>query len=103
MKKDSYEYGTLILRENRFIAKVDVAGIEERVHVPNTGRLPQILKAGVKVQLRVSDNPNRKTNYSLTAAKKDGSWVNIDSQLPNRLAFESIEAGRITEFAAVDL
>src|SRR5690625_87899 len=102
MTETNYEYGTLIVRENRFIAKVDVCGIEERVHVPNTGRLPQILHKGVKVQLRKSDNPNRKTKYSLIAAEKDGHWINIDSQLPNKLTFQSIEAGVIQEFASID-
>lgn len=103
MTKETYEYSTLIKRENRFIAKVDLNGKEERVHVPNTGRLPQILIEGVKVQLRKSDNPNRKTKYSLIAAEKDGAWINIDSQLPNRLAFSSIEAGIVEEFSEVDV
>lgn len=43
MAKDVYSYGRLIVRENRFIAQVDIDGVKERVHVPNTGRLPQIL------------------------------------------------------------
>lgn len=103
MTKEMYDYGNLIVRENRFIAIVEIDGIEERVHVPNTGRLPQILQKGVKVQLRKSDNPNRKTRYSLIAAEKDGHWINIDSQLPNRLAFESIEAGVIEAFTNLDL
>ena len=93
----------LILTFIRFIAKVLIDGREERVHVPNTGRLPQVLFEGVKVQLRKSDNPNRKTKYSLIAAEVDGSWINIDSQLPNRLTFSSIEAGRIKEFSGLDL
>lgn len=103
MLEESYTYGTLIIRENRFIAKVEIEGVEERVHVPNTGRLPQILHEGVKVQLRKSDNPNRKTKYSLIAAKKGKSWVNIDSQLPNKLAFDSVSEGVVTEFKNIDL
>ena len=103
MSEEIYEYGTLIKRENRFIAQVKINGTTERVHVPNTGRLPQILLEGVKVQLRKSNNPNRKTKYSLIAAVKEGRWVNIDSQLPNKLAFESIEKGIIKEFKDVDL
>lgn len=102
MVEEKYEYGNLIARENRFIARVDLAGVEERVHVPNTGRLPQLMSEGLKVQLRKSDNPNRKTNYSLIAVKNDQHWINIDSQLPNRLAFESIEEGIIKEFTELD-
>jgi len=102
MSEEAYEYGRLMKRENRFIAKVEVKGSEERVHVPNTGRLPQILFEGVKVQLRKSDNPNRKTKYSLIAAEVDGAWINMDSQLPNRLTFSSIEEGIVKEFLEID-
>ena len=48
MSEEVYEYGRLIKRENRFIAKVEINGAIERVHVPNTGRLPQILLEGVR-------------------------------------------------------
>lgn len=102
MSENIYEFGSLILRENRFIARVELNGLEERVHVPNTGRLPQILFEGVKVQLRRSDNPNRKTKYSLIAAEVDGVWINMDSQLPNKLTFSSIEEGIVEEFSGLD-
>ena len=103
MSEEVYEFGTFLKRENRFIAQVEVGGKTERVHVPNTGRLPQILLKGVKVQLRKSNNPNRKTKYSLIAAMKGSQWINIDSQLPNKLAFDSIEQGFVKEFAGLDL
>lgn len=103
MEAESFVYGKLLVRENRFIARVEVAGKEERVHVPNTGRLPQIIQKGVEVQLRKSNNPKRKTKYSLIAVKKEGQWVNIDSQLPNRLAYESIKEGRIDGFTNLDI
>ena len=39
--------------------------------------------------LEHSDNPNRKTRYSLISVekKKNGRWVNIDSQASNAVAF----------------
>lgn len=103
MSETLYEYGTFLNRDNRFIAEVEVNGAIEKVHVPNTGRLVQILRTGVKVQLRKSDNLKRKTKYSLTAAKKGEHWINIDSQLPNNLVIESIKKGIITEFQEIDL
>lgn len=103
MTEEIYTYGKFIVRENRFIAKVNLEGVEERVHVPNTGRLPQILTEDALVQLRKSKDPNRKTKYSLIAAKRKGKWVNIDSQLPNRLAYESVKRGMIEEFQGLDL
>ncbi|HLS23987.1 MAG TPA: DNA/RNA nuclease SfsA [Pseudogracilibacillus sp.] len=103
MTQENFVYGRLITRENRFIAKVDVKGVEERVHVPNTGRLPQVLHEGVTVQLRKSNNPNRKTKYSLIATKNNDHWVNIDSQLPNKLVYESVKDGTIKEFKHIEL
>lgn len=103
MSKEIYEYGIFLHRDNRFIAQVEIEGRIERVHVPNTGRLPQILLEGVKVQLRKSNNPNRKTKYSLIAAENGDYWVNIDSQLPNKLAYNSIKKGIIQSFKHVEL
>lgn len=89
-------------RLNRFIAEVFIDGVAEQVHVKNTGRLKELLKPGVQVVLEKSDNPNRKTKYSLIAVDKEGEWVNIDSQAPNKVAYEALDAGLISEFGPLD-
>ena len=83
MKYDRVCTGTFISRPNRFIAKVDIGGKEETVHVKNTGRCREILVPGAKVVLYDSQNPERKTRYDLIAAYKNGILINIDSQAPN--------------------
>lgn len=76
-------------RPNRFIAKVELAGKEETVHVKNTGRCRELLLPGVCVVLSRGDNPKRKTAYDLIAVKKKGlGLVNIDSQAPNKVVGE---------------
>lgn len=85
-------------RLNRFIAEVLIDGVAEQVHVKNTGRLKELLKPGVQVVLEESDNPNRKTKHSLIAVDKEGEWVNIDSQAPNKVAYEALDAGGVSEF-----
>lgn len=81
--------GLFIERPNRFIAKVEVGGKVETVHVKNTGRCKELLVLGSKVILEVSDNPKRKTQYDLIAVWKDNlGWVNIDSQAPNKIVKE---------------
>ena len=53
-------------RPNRFIAHVLINGVEEIVHVRNTGRCRELLIANAKVILEdCSHNLNRKTKYSL--------------------------------------
>lgn len=80
-------------RPNRFIAKVEVNGREETVHVKNTGRCRELLVPGCAVYLSVSDNPLRKTAYDLIAVekKREGETpllINIDSAAPNEAVAE---------------
>jgi sugar fermentation stimulation protein A len=77
-----------ISRPNRFIAKVEVDGQEETVHVKNTGRCKELLLPGRTVWLEEGSNPNRKTKYDLIAVDKDGLLVNMDAQAPNKVFAE---------------
>ncbi len=84
--------GRFIDRPNRFIAHVLINGVEETVHVKNTGRCRELLLPNAEVRLAVSDNPNRKTKYDLVAVYKEKlGWVNIDSQAPNKVVQEWLE------------
>lgn len=84
-------------RLNRFVAEVYLDEQIEKVHVKNTGRLKELLLPNAEVLLEESDQPNRKTKFSLIAAKKGNLWVNIDSQAPNTVAYEAISGGEIAE------
>ncbi len=96
--KNVYE-GVFLSRPNRFIAKVLVDGCEETVHVKNTGRCKELLIDNAKVYLEKSDNPNRKTKYDLIAVEKETCketlLINMDSQIPNDVAFEYLKSGAI--------
>ncbi|MGI6685933.1 MAG: DNA/RNA nuclease SfsA [Bacillota bacterium] len=86
-----------IKRPNRFIAQVLVDGREETVHVKNTGRCRELLIPNAQVILEESQNPKRKTKFSLIAVYKNGLLVNMDSQAPNRVIWDGIVAERIDE------
>lgn len=89
MKYNKIVSAKFIDRPNRFIAHVDINGNIETVHVKNTGRCKELLIEGVTVILEESDNPSRKTRYDLIAVYKTGiGLINIDSQAPNKIAFE---------------
>lgn len=84
--------GRFIDRPNRFIAHVLINGVEETVHVKNTGRCRELLLPNAEVRLAVLDNPNRKTKCDLVAVYKEKlGWVNIDSQAPNKVVQEWLE------------
>lgn len=97
MKYGKIVCGKFQKRLNRFIAEVIINDKLEKVHVKNTGRLKELLQPNVDVLLEESNNPNRKTKYSLIATRKENRWVNIDSQAPNVVAFEAIKKGKIHE------
>ncbi len=85
MKYPDVVEGVFISRPNRFIARVEIGGSEETVHVKNTGRCRELLIPGARVFLnRAGENANRKTAYDLIAVEKNnGRLINIDSQIPN--------------------
>ncbi len=99
MKYKRIVEGRFLNRPNRFIARVLVGGVEETVHVKNTGRCKELLVEGAAVYLYESDNPNRKTKYDLIAVKKvtdNGTMlINMDSQVPNDVVAEWLKNGKL--------
>ena len=102
MKYKNVEEARFLSRPNRFIAKVELFGREETVHVKNTGRCRELLVPGCTVYLARSDNPERKTLYDLIAVKKGELLINMDSQAVNAAAEEWLpESGLFSESAKI--
>ena len=94
MRYKNLQEAVFLKRPNRFRAHICIDGKEEICHVKNTGRLGELLLPGVSVLVEpAAEGSSRKTRYSLICVKKDGQWVNIDSQAPNKLAEEWIAGG----------
>lgn len=101
MKYEHIVNGEFLSRPNRFIAKVLVNGIEETVHVKNTGRCRELLTDKAEVFLSYSSNPQRKTKYDLVAVRKGEKLINMDSQIPNDVAEEYLKKGNLFSGNAV--
>ena len=86
-------------RPNRFIAQVLLNGQEETVHVKNTGRCKELLVPGAKVYLEKGQNPARKTAWDLIAVEQGNRLINMDSQLPNKVAEEWLAQGGLGQFS----
>lgn len=84
-------------RPNRFIARVEIQGEEQTVHVKNTGRCRELLPPGAEVWCQRSSNPNRKTQYDLITVRKGDRMINMDSQAPNIAAGEWLRSGGLGE------
>ena len=97
-----YVNGIFRARPNRFIAEVEVDGELEIAHVPNTGRCKELLIDGAAVWLKPSDNPNRKTKYSLHFVENKGVLVSLYSQQANSIVYDAIIDGKIRELAGYD-
>lgn len=83
--------GCFLLRENRFIALVRLEdGTTERVHVPNTGRMKELLVPEAAVLLSYDPAPHRKTAYTLEAVNYHHFWVSVHAVQANALAAEWI-------------
>lgn len=85
--------GTFRARPNRFIAHVEIEGKLEICHVKNTGRCKELLVPGATVYCQHHDDPGRKTAWSLIAVQKGERLINMDSQIPNKLAYQYVDQG----------
>lgn len=100
---NSYVEGIFKNRPNRFIAEVEIDGILVEAHVPNTGRCKELLVPNAKVYLLPSDNPKRKTKFSLHFVLNNGVLVSLFSQQANEIVFNSIKGGKIKELQGYDV
>ncbi|WRS28312.1 DNA/RNA nuclease SfsA [Oscillospiraceae bacterium MB08-C2-2] len=90
MEYKKIKKGSFWERPNRFIALVEIEGTVQTCHVKNTGRCRELLVPGAVVYLEGSDNPNRKTAYSIVAVEKGTRLINMDSQAPNQVWEEAL-------------
>jgi sugar fermentation stimulation protein A len=91
-----------LLRENRFVALVDILGKKQRVHVPNTGRMRELLVQGNKVLLLEAKGQGRRTPYDLVAVETPEVRVSVDSRVPNEVFSEAVEEGSVPMISTYD-
>lgn len=92
--------GVLQRRYKRFLADVELPSGEVLIaHCPNTGSMKGCSDPGSRVVLRDSQKPERKLKYTLQTIEVDGTWVNVDTGLPNVLVPEAIAAGLVPDLA----
>ena len=95
--------GSFLVRENRFRARVRLADREVAAHVPNSGRLSELLVPGRPVLLAEARAPHRVTDYDLSMVKLPHTLVSVDARLPNDLFQEAFENGALAQFAGLTL
>ncbi len=91
MKYEHIVRGTFVSRPNRFIAHVLLGEETVVCHVKNTGRCRELLIPGTAVILEYHPDAavtGRKTSYDLIGVYKGELLINMDSQAPNKAAWE---------------
>lgn len=78
--------GIFIDRPNRFLTNVRVGESIVASHLPDPGRLIELLYPGATVFLRKADDTShRRTNFSTVMVKAGEIIVSLDTTLPNQL------------------
>lgn len=106
MSANCYPLGELleasfIRRENRFRAEVLLYGQVVKVHVPNSGRMQELLVPGAKVWVQPAkdEKRERKTAYTLVLAQQGERYVCLHSHLANEIVAFWLNNNILPEFA----
>lgn len=95
--------GVFLKRYKRFFADIRLNGKIEVAHVANTGSLKSINLPGQACLVSLSDKPERKLKYSLQAILSPlGSWVGVNTALPNQLVKEAFENRLVEHWSQYD-
>ena len=87
-----------IERLNRFTASVDLGGSDVLVHIPNSGRMHELLIKDYPILIEPACIPSRKTAHTLIMVQIDSSLCVVDSRFPPYLIEEAIKSNRIKHF-----
>jgi sugar fermentation stimulation protein A len=90
--------GHFVRRLNRFRVTVTIEGTMVDAHLPNSGRLTELLTLDRPCWLEPMDSPHRKTGYDLKLVEYADVLVSVDARLPNPLFAEALEKGQLAPF-----
>jgi len=92
--------GTLLKRYKRFLADVKLeTGDIVTAHCPNTGSMKGCSEPGRRIYLSSHNNAGRKYRYTWELIAMPTSLVGVNTLVPNRLVFKSIDRRLIPELA----
>lgn len=92
---------TFVRRPNRFLTIVRINGREEESHLPDPGRLKELLVHGVRLKVRrvaEEKRENRRTGWTTVLVSKGTEWVSVDTTLPNRFVRSLLENHQLSMF-----
>jgi sugar fermentation stimulation protein A len=89
-------WGEFLSRPNRFIVECRLQGKKVTAHLPNPGRLWELLLPGQPIALvENTDIPERKTLFTAVAVEKEGRIILLHTQKANAVVKALIELDKI--------
>ena len=81
-----------IERPNRFITIIEIGGKKHKSHLPDPGRLKELLIPGVSLVVRPApENKKRSTAFTTIMVNLKGQWISLVSTLPNQFVKYSFQ------------
>lgn len=91
-------HGRLIRRYKRFLADIVLdTGETVTAHCTNSGSMLSCIEEGAEVYCTPVHDPARKTKFTWEMIRINGSWVGVNTGVPNRLAHEFVLGGTVPE------
>jgi len=88
-----------IERPNRFITIIEICGERHKSHLPDPGRLKELLIPGASLLVRPApENKERLTAFTTIMVNLKGQWISLVSTLPNQFVKYSFQKNRIPIF-----
>jgi len=95
--------GKLVKRYKRFLTDVELEnGDIVTAHCANSGSMLSVNEPGAKVWISPANNPKRKLQYTWELIQIGEALVGVNTQHPNLLVADAIEAGQISELMGYD-
>ena len=92
--------GKLLKRYKRFLADIELENGEVvTAHCPNSGSMKGCARPGAEAWISQSTNPKRKLKYTWELTRIDGTFIGINTLVPNRLVKASVENDLIPELS----
>ena len=76
--------GIFIDRPHQFLIRVNYKGAVVESHLPDPGRLKELLKPGVQILLKKESGEHRKTKFSTQAVYDGNILISLNTLLPNK-------------------
>ena len=87
--------GTFLSRPNRFVSLMEIGGRAEKVHMPNPGRMRELLFPGTVMYASPHAKPGGATRFRAVGVERGGAVIPLDTSRANDTAQWLIDHGKI--------